>query len=499
MDFLLHWIAASAVKGTVLAIIFLVAQVLFSKHMKPRWKYFIWLLVAARLIMPPVFPTDFSFYNLEKFYGNNVNKAVPATISQTIPGASQAMLMVYGAFQSKTNKGFPIKHLLFATWFAGAFSLLSIVLAKNWLILFKIRRIQPNTQPKYLALLDDCKREFKIHSSVPLIETNIINTPALFGVIRPRLLLPEGLVDKISMNELRQIFIHELIHLKRMDILINWLVTFIQVIQWFNPFAWLAFSKLREAREEACDEAALTFLGKEKSLQYGQTIIKLLQFCNPEKSITGMVGVLEDNKQIARRLKMIKSFHRSSKSATAFSLFTLIFTGTVFLTEASEVKAYSKKHAKRKLVSVIRKDLKVVSHSPLIKMEVLKTPTSFNAEAPLPEKPLDTEEILMKKLESIVLPNIKIEEMELPAALTFLEETSKKHDPDGGGVGFALRLNEEQYTNIPKISIVSDNITLKTAIKNICESSDLKWDIKKGVIHIYPHEEQSSTEALAAK
>ena len=62
-----------------------------------------------------------------------------------------------------------------------------------------------------------------------------IKTPTLFGFIRPRLLLPKEMLEEASHEEMQYIFLHELAHLKRLDIYLGWLTSVIQILHWFNP------------------------------------------------------------------------------------------------------------------------------------------------------------------------------------------------------------------------------------------------------------------------
>src|SRR5258708_26996459 len=109
------------------------------------------------------------------------------------------------------------------------------------------------TNPDVLETLEDCKRLLDIDSPIPLVECQELKSPALYGFFRPRLLLPEGMADTFSASELKYIFLHELAHIKRLDMAVNWLMTALQILHWFNPAIWLAFARLRADRELACD------------------------------------------------------------------------------------------------------------------------------------------------------------------------------------------------------------------------------------------------------
>jgi bla regulator protein BlaR1 len=132
--------------------------------------------------------------------------------------------------------------------------------------------------------------------------------PALMGFIRPWLLLPEGMLEKFTPEELRFVFLHELAHLKRRDIAVNWLMTFLLILHWFNPLVWFAFARMRADRELACDALALSYANEREAKPYGQTILKLLDCFTRPAAVAGLVGILERPQQMKRRIAMIAQF-----------------------------------------------------------------------------------------------------------------------------------------------------------------------------------------------
>jgi len=100
-----------------------------------------------------------------------------------------------------------------------------------------IRRHRFVTDHNTLALLEDCKQETRIHAYLAVVETERVTSPALFGIIRPRLLLPAGTLAELGPEQLRHVFLHELAHLQRHDIAVNWVMTLLQALHWFNPWS----------------------------------------------------------------------------------------------------------------------------------------------------------------------------------------------------------------------------------------------------------------------
>lgn len=85
--------------------------------------------------------------------------------------------------------------------------------------------------------------------------TDASMSPAVCGLFRPVILLPRTLVDQLSTEHLRTIWLRELIHLRRRDLWVNCVQTLFQIAGWWHPLLRLANSQIRRVREEAGDEA----------------------------------------------------------------------------------------------------------------------------------------------------------------------------------------------------------------------------------------------------
>src|SRR5207248_8933750 len=101
--------------------------------------------------------------------------------------------------------------------------------------------------------------------------------PALVGFWRPSVLLPLHVLEEMGERELRLILLHELAHVKRRDVLINWLATLVAVVHWLNPAVWLVMWRMRVERELACDELVLHVNGDRGATDYARTIVKLVE------------------------------------------------------------------------------------------------------------------------------------------------------------------------------------------------------------------------------
>lgn len=114
------------------------------------------------------------------------------------------------------------------------------------------------------------------HSSLNNLKDNVyesdaISTPFVFGIIHPKIYLPEGLTEQ----QQNYIITHEKVHIRRGDHIVKLFVFVITCIHWFNPLVWLSFFLLEKDMEMSCDEKVLQILGNEHKKDYSYCILSL--------------------------------------------------------------------------------------------------------------------------------------------------------------------------------------------------------------------------------
>ncbi|HEY2583844.1 MAG TPA: M56 family metallopeptidase, partial [Mucilaginibacter sp.] len=100
-------------------------------------------------------------------------------------------------------------------------------------------------------------KQLHIRQSIRILESGIARVPMVIGHLKPVILIPIGLINALSVEEVEAILVHELAHIRRRDYLINFLQGFMEIVFFFNP-AVLWVSKLIKAeRENCCDDLVL--------------------------------------------------------------------------------------------------------------------------------------------------------------------------------------------------------------------------------------------------
>jgi hypothetical protein len=210
-------------------------------------------------------------------------------------------------------------------------------LVSNVRIWRMVRRMPPVTDPEILALLDDCRQQMGVRSPVTVMATERINGPALFGVLRTRLLLPSRALAEMNPKELRYVMLHELAHLRRHDILVSILTSTLQVLHWFNPLVSYGLQRMRSDRELACDGLALSKLGPLEASAYGHTVIRLLEQLTLQRPRPLLAGFLGDRARIKERVAMISLSRRESYKWSPLALLLVGLVGCLGLTNGRAV------------------------------------------------------------------------------------------------------------------------------------------------------------------
>jgi len=175
--------------------------------------------------------------------------------------------------------------LLVALWGCGALFLLARWGKSWWQLHVAVRTASP------MMFVDE----------VCVLSTPMRLEPGVFGIVRPVLLLPQGITERLSSAQLNAIFEHELLHVRRRDNLTAALHMAVEVLFWFCPVVWWIRARLMDERERACDEAVLD--SNHEPLVYAEGILNVCKFYMeaPMSCISGVAGS-DVRKRVARAL-----------------------------------------------------------------------------------------------------------------------------------------------------------------------------------------------------
>jgi uncharacterized protein (TIGR03435 family) len=133
-------------------------------------------------------------------------------------------------------------------------------------------------------------RPFDLAADVPVLSSSAPIEPGVFGVLRPVLLLPEGIPERLSAEQMRAVVAHEMCHVRRRDNLTFAIHMIVETLFWFYPMVWWIGSRLIEEREHACDQAVVQ-AGSEAQV-YAEGILNVCKFYveTPLNCVSGVTG-----------------------------------------------------------------------------------------------------------------------------------------------------------------------------------------------------------------
>lgn len=297
---------ALTLAGSVIAVLLLLIRRLGYKNLGPRIMCWLWSILLLKLLLPisssgsvslenwidpylydhhqygagkmlieagkawngfreQYFPPvdEAMAYSPMRMYQNGEESQVP------MPAAKQELLH---ALQTQTGM-LQAQSAMVILWFAGGAGVCCWWRWRSRGIRRWIRMAVPFDSTELDRLLEDCCREVGIRRRIRLMRS-ALPYPALYGWLRPVILLPYESRTLYRKEELRLILLHELWHYKQQDVLVFSLVRFLRLVHWFNPLIRLALKRFEEDLEMRCDWRVLRHLDREEGMGYGLLLVR---------------------------------------------------------------------------------------------------------------------------------------------------------------------------------------------------------------------------------
>lgn len=157
-------------------------------------------------------------------------------------------------WKAQLKQAFPIVVLL---WMIGVLFFCIRFAANYQLLHFLKAEALPIKEMAWKLQLSKLKNQMGIQHAVQLLESAIVKAPLTFGHFKPIILVPIGLLNALPPEQVEALLLHELAHIRRNDFLVNLLVSLLEALCFFHPVIWWLSARLRESREECCDELVI--------------------------------------------------------------------------------------------------------------------------------------------------------------------------------------------------------------------------------------------------
>lgn len=127
--------------------------------------------------------------------------------------------------------------------------------------------------PIWQERLNQLAKQLRLKRPIRLEASRLVQVPAVIGIVKPLILLPVGLVNRLEVEEVEAVLVHELGHIWRQDFLLNIIQSIIEVLFYFNPAVWWISALIRIERENCCDDMAVELCGN--SLLYAKSLMQI--------------------------------------------------------------------------------------------------------------------------------------------------------------------------------------------------------------------------------
>lgn len=353
--------------------VLLAAGPLLGRRFTAKWRYWAWLLIAVRLLLPVGITLPQPVVTLPQPQGEftyPVSREEPAPTEpapvgdpiQVVPGAAEND--PYQQIKTGTTaptgpsaetpkpaepaiiptpagtRSIPVMEAVGWCWAAGTALFLLWQLGSYLALRAKLSRSRrPLTDEAILAVLERESAAAGRQKPLP-VYTAAVGSPMIVGAIKPTLLLPEM---ELTAEQLSLVFRHELIHYRRRDIWYKLLLMLANAIHWFNPMVWLMVYAADRDLELSCDEAVVAGRDEAYREEYGRCLLAVVRAGMNRRTLF-TTNFYSGKKTLKNRLATIfdtTKKHRGTLALAALLLAAAVAGSLVACTPGGEKNRYN--------------------------------------------------------------------------------------------------------------------------------------------------------------
>lgn len=345
-----------SITASVAIVIVLLLRIILKKK-APKWLMFaIWGIVLARLFLPFSVASPLSIFNavppsqraeltapetgrvsrIEFVYHPQAQQNTstdPGGTEKTDGPGQPPVSSEAGPEPGAAPRGISWPMAAACIWLAGV----ALMLGMSLFFFIKVKlRLRTAVKLRNQDIVEDCIRTVGIERTVKVYKSSMFTTPVVSGIFRPKIILPSYL-NLENETVLRYILIHELVHIRRRDMLWKLLSLLGASIHWFNPLVWLAFYLIGKDMESACDERVLSFAREDIRSDYARSLLAMAIRQQNLPVAAGMVAFGESN--VRTRIKDIMKYQKRTALAVVLAVVLLAVSSFTLLSNPQALES----------------------------------------------------------------------------------------------------------------------------------------------------------------
>lgn len=208
--------------------------------------------------------------------------------------------------------------------------------------------------------------------------TELPVTPYTIGVLCPKIILPQAILEQYSEKELRAILLHEKEHIRSGHLLFYFLWDILRVLLWINPLFAIGTKQFREDMEEICDWMTIRKNGA-GAYEYGRLLLKTMRLLQAESKDFNLYATFagdQEYRSIRQRVTRIAGYKPYKRSA-AFGVFAAAILLAIVSAAGISAGSYGRYNENDSMI-VYGFDGKVVTFSDTGNSDVLRQMISYD-------------------------------------------------------------------------------------------------------------------------
>ena len=363
-------------QATFLALLIAVLLKWLGDRITSRARYLIWSIVLVRLIVVVTPSSPLSAFNLvapaaevqshsigeDRFGRNRIDKVTPDTSEiasddavepvpqqdsnsefavSPIPETEPVAVEVSGPARVETASllaEFAVNHafrILTCVWLVGCLVSLLRLSMMSLTLYRRLSACRPVTDPDVLQNLEILCWDMGIRKVPRLLVTPESISPCLAGFWSPRIVVPETILTEQASSRLQHVLVHELAHLVRGDLWMNWVLLLARTVYWFNPVMGWVIREMQAEREAACDDLSVRVLGESNRWDYAQTIVDLASNLARIEIAPAFIGLISSARRLTTRIDRLVQTSQSVPMGMSFVICLVLGIAVIGLTDST--------------------------------------------------------------------------------------------------------------------------------------------------------------------